>query len=65
MSAFVDESCSQVRALGGGELGDDPLRERLAELDSPLVEGVDAPHGSLREHAVLVEGDEGAERERA
>ena len=31
------------------------LRHHLAELDAPLVEGVDAPHGALDEHGVLVE----------
>src|SRR5262245_9396172 len=47
-----------VGELGLGlalELRHDPLRERLAELDAPLVEGVDAPDGALREDAVLVE----------
>src|SRR3954447_11889716 len=29
--------------LSGLELGDDPLRELLAQLDAPLVEGVDVP----------------------
>ena len=43
------------------ELGDDPLGERLAELDAPLVEGVDAPDDALREDGVLVERDERAE----
>src|SRR5262249_49658054 len=37
------------------DLRDDPLRQQLAELDSPLVEGVDVPDDALREHAVLVE----------
>ena len=40
------------------ELGDDALREHLAELDTPLVEGVDLPDHALGEHAVLVERDE-------
>src|SRR5258708_2238541 len=44
------------------ELGDDPLRELLPELDAPLVEGVDVPDHALREHAVLVERDERPER---
>ena len=39
-------------------------RERLAELDPPLVEGVDAPDRALGEDAVLVEGDERAEASR-
>ena len=36
------------------ELGDDSLRQGLAELDSPLVERVDLPDRSLGEDAVLV-----------
>src|SRR3546814_9416359 len=35
--------------------------ELLAELDAPLVEGVDAPDAALHEDLVLVEGDEAAE----
>src|SRR5262249_32958603 len=38
--------------------------ERLAELHAPLIEGVYAPDDALREHAVLVEGDEASERRR-
>ena len=34
--------------------------EQLAELDAPLVERVDAPDRTLREHAVLVQPDKGA-----
>src|SRR3954466_12838723 len=33
------------------ELGGDPLGERLAELDAPLIERVDAPDDALREDA--------------
>ena len=44
------------------ELGDDRLRQHLAELDPPLVEGVDAPDRALGEDPVLVERDEAAER---
>ena len=48
--------------LGRGlQLGDDVLRELLAKLNTPLVEGVDAPDGSLSEDAVLVEGDQNTE----
>src|SRR5256885_7401466 len=36
------------------------LAQFLAELHAPLVEGVDAPHDALREHAVLIERDEPA-----
>ena len=34
------------------------VRHLLAELHSPLVEGVDAPHDALDERDVLVEGDQ-------
>src|SRR5712691_7692502 len=44
------------------QLSGNPLGEHLAELDAPLVEGVHAPDRGLDEHAVLVEGDELAER---
>src|SRR5437879_11830071 len=37
------------------------VAQLLAELHAPLVEGVDAPHDALREHAVLIERDEPAE----
>ena len=46
------------------ELRDDALGQHLAQLDAPLVERVDVPDGALGEHAVLVEGDELAERRR-
>ena len=36
----------------------------LAELHSPLIEGVDAPHDTLCEHAVLVESNDPAESSR-
>ncbi len=37
------------------ELGDDRLGQRLAELDAPLVEGVDVPDRALSEDAVLIQ----------
>ena len=57
------------QALGGGVLGGegvvvlgdgrgDLLGKLLAELDAPLVVGVEAPHGTLNEGDVLVQGDE-------
>src|SRR5437899_6072995 len=52
----------QLRLRLALELRDDPLRELLAELHAPLVEGIDVPNGPLREHAVLVERDQRAER---
>ncbi len=33
----------------------DALAELLAELHAPLIEGIDAPDGALREHLVLVQ----------
>src|SRR5207245_8406261 len=47
---------AELRRDLGGEL--------LAELDSPLIEGIDLPDRRLREDAVLLEGDERAEGER-
>ena len=44
------------------ELGQDLLRELLAELDSPLVKGVDAPDDALHEDLVLIHRDQLAER---
>ena len=44
------------------ELGDDALRQNLAQLHAPLVEGIDLPDRALGEDAVLVERDELAER---
>src|SRR4051812_24616285 len=47
--------------LSGLELRDDPLRELLAQLDAPLVEGVDVPDRALGEDGVLVERHQRAE----
>ena len=62
------------QSLGGGvllaqrlvvmERRGDLLSELLAELDSPLIVGVDAPNGALDERDVLVHGDELTEGER-
>src|SRR5690606_18563095 len=54
----------ELGLLRGAELGLDPLGEHLAELDPPLVEGVDAPDDTLGEHLVLVERDELPEHRR-
>src|SRR5262249_10581483 len=51
----------ELRLVGGLELGNDRLRQHLAELDSPLVEGVDLPDRPLGEDAVLIQCDQGAE----
>jgi hypothetical protein len=56
------------RRLGALDLGDDRLRERLAQFDAPLVERVDVPDDALGEDAVLFQRGEAAEelrRERA
>ena len=46
------------------ELGDDPHRQRLAQLDPPLVEGVELPDHALGEHQVLVQRHQAAQRVR-
>src|SRR5690348_2968797 len=46
------------------QFGRDPLRENLAELDSPLIEGIDPPDRSLHENLVLIEGDQFAKGRR-
>ena len=48
--------------LGLLELRKDRLRQDLAELDTHLIEGVDAPDDALGEDLVLVERNERAER---
>ena len=55
-------SCGSLAAL---QLGDDPLRQHLAQLDAPLVERVDVPDRALREDAVLVQRDQLAQQSRA
>ena len=40
------------------ELGNDLLGQRFAQLDTPLVEGIDLPDRALGEDAVLVERDQ-------
>ena len=54
----------ELRLLRRLQLGNDLLREHLPELDAPLIEGVDPPDRALGEDAVLVEGDQRAERVR-
>jgi hypothetical protein len=44
------------------ELAENALGKLLAELDAPLVEGVDVPDGALDESEVLVVGDQRTER---
>jgi hypothetical protein len=54
----------QGRGLIVGEFVADGCGEDLAQLDPPLVEGVDIPDGTLGEYLVLVDGDESAEHAR-
>ena len=55
-------SCrARVRFVFAVQFGNDALRQHLAQLDAPLVEGVDLPDRALREHAVLVQRDQRAE----
>ena len=46
------------------EFGDDGLGQHLAELHTPLIEAVDAPHDALGERAMFVQCDKLAEYER-
>ena len=55
---------SEGRLCVGLQLAEDRQGERLAELDPPLVERVDAQDHALGEDLVLVEGDELAEGRR-
>lgn len=55
-----------ARAVAGlVELLEDLLSQDLAQLDTPLVEAVDVPEGTLDESQVLVVDDEGAQLSRA
>ena len=47
------------------EFRDNALSQHFAQLDAPLVEGIDVPDRALSEDVVLVEGDELAEDFRA
>src|SRR5215469_15536813 len=68
LAVAADEGVGRAVVLEGGfraarfQLADDALGEHLAQLDAPLVEGVDAPDRPLGEHGVLVEGHELAQR---
>src|SRR5262245_1525990 len=44
------------------EFRNDALGQRFAQLDTPLIEGVDTPDSALSENAVLVQCDEFPER---
>src|SRR5262245_65012798 len=47
------------------EFRNDSLGQRLDQLDTPLIEGVDTPDGTLSEHTVLVQCDKFPERFRS
>ena len=49
---------SEIRCVLALEFRDDAIRKLLPKLNAPLVKRVDTPDRSLRENAVLVEGDE-------
>ena len=40
------------------QLTDDLLRQNLPQLHAPLIERVDTPDRSLREHSVLIQRDQ-------
>ena len=50
------------RLLYTFQLRDNPFRQYLAQLDAPLIEGINLPDRPLGEYAVLVEGNQLAER---
>src|ERR1700733_861252 len=54
----------QCGLISAGQFGNDLDCQYLAKLYPPLVERIYAPDGTLSEHAVLIEGDQGAEQAR-
>src|SRR3984885_2557401 len=52
----------QPRIIRSLNLGNDVLGEHLAQLDAPLIEGIDLPDGALGEYRVLIERDQLAQR---
>src|ERR1700692_3599270 len=52
---WIELSCVRSR-IGDGRPG--ARRQLLAELDAPLVEGIDVPDRALGENLVLIERDE-------
>ena len=62
-AVVLDESAGRlilrIQGLGRAlDSGEDLLGQDLAQLDAPLVEGIDAPHSTLHEGDVLVQGDQ-------
>src|SRR3546814_3041065 len=56
---------AQFTGVAGGQFACGPLRQHLAQLHAPLVEGVDVPDHALHEHAVLVKRHQRAQRVRS
>src|SRR3546814_6116367 len=56
---------AQLRQARGGQFACGPLRQHLAQLHAPLVEGVDVPDHALHEHAVLVKRHQRTQRVRS
>ena len=52
----------QTCIIRGLNLGNDVLGQHLAQLDAPLIEGVDLPNGALRKYRMLIERDQLAQR---
>src|SRR5271167_1501404 len=53
---------SELRFFFALQLRNDSLSQYLAQLDAPLIKGVDAPDGSLGKDRVLIESNQLAER---
>src|ERR1700684_831365 len=52
----------QPRVIRSLNLGNDVLGQHLAQLNAPLIEGIDLPDGALGEYRVLIERDQLAQR---
>src|ERR1700684_3062914 len=52
----------QPRIIRSLNLGNDVLGQDLAQLDAPLIEGVDLPDGALGKYRVLIERNQLAQR---
>ena len=48
----------QLRSSFALQLGDDALGQYLAQLDTPLIEGIDIPDRALSENVVLIKSDQ-------
>src|ERR1700691_6058106 len=52
----------QPRIIRSLNLGNDVLGQHLAQLDAPLIEGINLPDGALGKYRVLIERDQLAQR---